>query len=203
MRAKRSEMMLDEIEAVALRLFDERSFAEVTVEEIAREAGVSARTFYRYFVGKDAVLQRRIVRNSEALQAALSARPFGEPPLRSVRFALQDVLSGEDEGAVRRWIAILIATPSVVQGVLGAIQLHSQPVLAEFFAMRLGVTRDALPPVMLAAAVGGILQAAQTRWFLQGGDLGESIAEGLEILERGFGAAPILAPGTAARERMP
>src|SRR5262249_25692810 len=35
LRAKRSEMMLSELEAVALRLFEERGFDQVTIEEIA------------------------------------------------------------------------------------------------------------------------------------------------------------------------
>jgi AcrR family transcriptional regulator len=186
LRAKRSEMMGLELEAVALRLFDERGFDEVNVEEIASEVGISVRTFYRYFAGKEDVFQRRIDRRSEALRAALSGRPTDESPLRSLRFALQDVLSAEDEALVRRWIAVIAATPSVVKGVLGGIQLKSQPVIAEFLGARLGVPSDALAPTMLAAAVGGVIQAAQTQWFFRGGDLGTTISEGLEVLERGI-----------------
>ena len=37
LREKRTEMMLSELEAVALRLFDERGFSDVTVQEIADE----------------------------------------------------------------------------------------------------------------------------------------------------------------------
>jgi hypothetical protein len=39
---------------------------------------------------------------------------------------------------------------------------------------------------MLAAAVGGIVQEAHARWFLHGGDLGATIAEGLDVLEQGI-----------------
>lgn len=94
-RAKRSEMMVSELEEVALRLFDQRGFANVTVEEIASEARISTRTFYRYFAAKDDVLQLRIVRRSEALRRALSGRPADEAPLRSLRLVLEDeILSG-------------------------------------------------------------------------------------------------------------
>ena len=64
LRAKRSEMMVSELEEVALRLFDQHGFANVTVEEIAAEAHISVRTFYRYFSAKDDVLQLRINRRS-------------------------------------------------------------------------------------------------------------------------------------------
>ena len=39
---------------------------------------------------------------------------------------------------------------------------------------------------MLAAATQGVIQAAQTQWFFQDGDLAAMISEGLEILESGF-----------------
>jgi hypothetical protein len=40
---------------------------------------------------------------------------------------------------------------------------------------------------MLAAAVQGIIQAAQTQWLLHGGDLASTMSQGLEVLERGVG----------------
>ncbi len=38
---------------------------------------------------------------------------------------------------------------------------------------------------MLAAAAVGVIQAAHTRWFLQGGDLATIISESLGVLEAG------------------
>jgi AcrR family transcriptional regulator len=203
LRLKRSEMMLSELEAVALRLFEERRFDSVTVEEIAARAHISVRTFYRYFAAKDDVLQLRIDRRSEALHAGLSARPADEPPLHSVRLALEEVVAAEDAALVRRWIAVVAATPSVVKGVIGGIQLKSQRVIAEFFGARLGLQSDAFVPTMLAGAVGGVIQAAHTRWFLHGGDLPTTISEGLEVLERGIGSDPTTWTRGAERRARP
>jgi AcrR family transcriptional regulator len=190
LRAKRSEMMVSELEAVALRLFEQRGFGEVTVEEIASGAQISVRTVYRYFPTMEDVLQLRIERRSEALRAALADRPVDEPPLHSLRVALAEAVSAEDAELLRRWIAVVAATPSALRGVLGGIQLKAQRVIAEFFGARLGLPSDALVPTMLAAAAGGVIQAAQTQWFFHGGDLPTAFSDGLEVLERGLGTDP-------------
>jgi TetR/AcrR family transcriptional regulator, regulator of mycofactocin system len=190
LRAKRSEMMVSELEAVALRLFDQRGFANVTVEEIASEAHISVRTFYRYFAAKEEVLQLRIVRRSEILREALLARPGDEPPLRSLRVALEEEFSAVDPIVLRRWIAVIADNPNVMKGVVGAIQLKIQPVIAEFFGSRLGLPSEALVPTMLAAAALGVVQAAHTQWFLHDGDLASTISESLAVLEKGISTDP-------------
>ena len=178
-----------ELEAVALRCFEERGF-DVTVEEIAAEAHISVRTFYRYFPTKEDVLQVRIEQRSTALRAVLFARPADEPPLHSVRVALEAVVAAQDQELLRRWTTVVAATPNVIKGVLGGIQLKGHAVIAEFFGARLGLPSDALVPTMLAAAVGGVAQAAQTQWFIRGGDLATALSEGLAVLEHGLGADP-------------
>ncbi len=189
LRVKRSEMMISELEAVALRCFEQRGF-DITVEEIAAEAHISVRTFYRYFPAKEDVLQVRIDRRTEALRAALAERPADEPPVQSLRLALEDVVSAEDAELLRRWTAVVADTPSALRGVLGGIQLKGHVAMAEFLGARLGLPSDALVPTMLAAAVGGVIQAAQTQWYLRGGELATALSEGLAVLERGIGADP-------------
>ncbi len=44
------------IEDAATRLVDERSFADVTIEEICEAAGISRRTFFNYFDSKDSAV---------------------------------------------------------------------------------------------------------------------------------------------------
>jgi AcrR family transcriptional regulator len=193
--------MRSELEAVALGLFEERGFEAVTVEVVAAAGGVSTRTFYRYFPAKEDVLQVRIDRRTADLQAALATRPADEAPLQSLRLALQEAVAAEDAGLRRRWISVVAATPGVLNSVIGGIQLKSQRVIAEFLGTRLGVAADTLVPTMLAAAVGGVIQATHTQWFLHGGDLPAMIAEGLEVLESGIGADPAGWPGRPARPR--
>lgn len=190
LRRKRLETMILTLEDVALRLFEEHGFAEVTVDQIASEAKISPRTFYRYFPAKEDVLQLSIDRRSDALRTALAARPDDEPPLQSLRLALEQELSAEDMVMLRRWIGVVAATPSVLRSVVGGIQLKSYRVMAKFFGSRLGMSGEALVPTMLAAAAGGVIQAAHTHWFFYGGDLPATITESIEVLESGFGRDP-------------
>jgi AcrR family transcriptional regulator len=194
LRIKRTELMRGELEAVALRLFDEHGFAKVTVDEIAHDAGISARTFYRYFPAKEDVLQLQIDQRTEALRAALAARPDDEAPLRSLRLALLDVVSAEDEQHLRRWTGIVAVTPSVLPGVIGGIQLKGHRLMAEFLAGRLGLEHESMVAVTLAAAAGGVIQAAHTQWFVRGGHLATRISDGMEVLEATLSPPP---PGRA------
>lgn len=191
LRAKRLEMMESELEEVALRLFDERGFNNVTVEEVALEAQISVRTFYRYFASKEDVLQLRIVRRSKVLREALATRPLDEPPLRSLRLALEEEFSAVDPTVLRRWISVIADNPDVMRGVVGTILLRVQPTIAEFFGDRLGFRSDALVPTMLAAATLGVVQAAHTQWFIHDGDLATTMSESLTVLERAISTDPI------------
>ena len=190
LRAKRSEMMVLQLEEVALRLFDLRGFADVTVEEIASEAHISVRTFYRYFATKYDVVQLRISRQSEVLREALVGRPADEPPLRSLRIVFEAEFSTVDPNVLRRWIAVIADNPNVMKGVVGAIHLKIHPVIAEFFGSRLGLPSDALVPTMLAAAALGVVQAAHTHWFIHDGDLATTMSESLTVLERSISTDP-------------
>ena len=59
LRATRSERTVSELEEAACRLFDQRGFANVTVEEMPSGAQISTRTFDRCLATKDDALQLR------------------------------------------------------------------------------------------------------------------------------------------------
>lgn len=62
-RAENEELVLAAAEAVYAR----HSYHEITVEQILVEAGISRPTFYRWFSGKDEVLERVVRRANDAL----------------------------------------------------------------------------------------------------------------------------------------
>src|SRR5271156_3747247 len=56
LRERRRQQAADEIAGVAQKLFVDRGFESVSMEEIAAAAGCSPRTVYRYFGSKEGVL---------------------------------------------------------------------------------------------------------------------------------------------------
>ncbi|MGX6602882.1 TetR family transcriptional regulator [Micromonosporaceae bacterium Da 78-11] len=76
------------VHSSALRLMTERGFDAVSVDDIVAAAGISRRTFFNYFAGKESVVFDPDP-DDPALWAALtSARPAGEPLWTSLRAVL-------------------------------------------------------------------------------------------------------------------
>lgn len=177
---------------VAARLFDERGFDHVTIEEIAAAADVSPRTFYRYFPAKEDLVLGNVDEGVAALVGALRARPEGEPILDSIRGLVRDLATEfEDNLEVQRTrVAVLEATPSLKlrnaerQGVF-------EEALAPAIAERLGssVATDLEPRLIAACAVAAI-RVASAVWIAGGaqGSLIPIVDEALAMLTQGFDA---------------
>jgi AcrR family transcriptional regulator len=84
---RRRRLMRDELRSIAIQLFADRGFDDVTVDDIAAAAGISARTFFRYFATKDEVILDYEHRLHERLLAALRDRPAGEGGVAALREA--------------------------------------------------------------------------------------------------------------------
>jgi AcrR family transcriptional regulator len=77
--------------ATAERLFAERPFAEISVEDLAHGAGISRPTFYFYFPSKNAVLLTLVERMVEeaAANRELALARLSENPRAGLRLVLQ------------------------------------------------------------------------------------------------------------------
>lgn len=103
------------IAAVALARFDADGFDEVTVEQIATEVGISARTFHRYFPGKEDAVIGDPARHRDDLAEALRSRPADEPVWDALCEAFVTMLErgGGDSDAGRRSVRVMQRTPSL------------------------------------------------------------------------------------------
>src|SRR6266542_1761229 len=69
----------------ALRAIARFGLTKLTVDDVAREAGISRATLYRYFPGRGAVLAAVVASETESLQGGLDdalaeTTTVGEPP---------------------------------------------------------------------------------------------------------------------------
>lgn len=103
------------IAAVAIARFDADGFDQVTVEQVAAEAGISARSFHRYFPAKEDAVVGDPARHSTVLAAAFRDRPADEPVWTALREAFATMLEegGDDPETGRRSVRVMTSTPSL------------------------------------------------------------------------------------------
>jgi AcrR family transcriptional regulator len=77
----------------AAQLFADQGYEHTTVRDIAAAAGVTERTFFRYFESKEDLIADRALEWLPVVATAILRRPMAEPPLTAVREALME-LSG-------------------------------------------------------------------------------------------------------------
>ncbi|GLW97108.1 TetR family transcriptional regulator [Microtetraspora sp. NBRC 16547] len=99
---------------VALRLFAERGFEAVTVNEIAEAAGVAKVTLFKYFPAKESLVLHAV--EDEDLAGIVTSRPPGQTPLRALRahfraFAAEPDIGDPDELVAR--MKVIVDSPAL------------------------------------------------------------------------------------------
>jgi AcrR family transcriptional regulator len=182
------------LEQAAFALFEERGFDDTTVDDIARAADVSPRTFFRYFRAKDDVVFTDHPERIERLRQALADRPDDEPVVASVREA---ILTLADDIDLHRERAHLQAKVASESGLLAARALELQQEFTALFtdhvAERTGLDPDRdIRPNLVGATVVAALSAAVGTWMAGDGEreLTDLVREALELLDQGLGLQP-------------
>jgi AcrR family transcriptional regulator len=166
----------------AMELYVDRGFDQTTVAEIADRAGLTARTFFRYFADKREVL----FGGSETLQsemvAALDAAPADATPMQAVAVALDAAaeMLGERHDYARQRHAVIAAHAELREREL--IKMAS---LAGALADGLRRRGVAEPDASLAAEAGiAVFRVAFGRWVTEPGDrqLSQVMRESLDHL---------------------
>ncbi|MFD5799371.1 TetR family transcriptional regulator [Streptomyces diastatochromogenes] len=172
LRERKKQRTRDALLRSALELFTTQGYEHTTVDEIAEAVGVSQRTFFRYFAGKEEVAFAVQDMAEARFVAAVRERPPHEAPMETLRQAVLEGWDGLSEAIeavvpvelyVRMYRAIE-STPSL----LAAHLLRSaatEETLARLLAEREGVDVDADPRPRLAVAVfGGVIRVTERQW---------------------------------------
>lgn len=164
------------LEDAALERFARDGYDATSVEAVAADAGVSARTFFRYFATKDAVLDMGRVERQQALRQAVAAAGGGGLEVVAAAVAvLADGFSGERDRVALRQHAV--ATSPLLRGRLFDTFVSWEHTLATVLAARGEADADTL-----AAAGIAVFRVAVTAWIRDGGDLCERVRAGFEVL---------------------
>jgi TetR/AcrR family transcriptional regulator, regulator of mycofactocin system len=162
------------LEDAALRRFAADGYDETSVDAVAADAGVSTRTFFRYFATKDEVLDMgRGERQAELRSVVAGARGSGLAVVRLAVTMLAAGFAGDRERVALRQQAAM--TSPVLRGRLFDTFASWEHALAD--ALGGGATARTLAAVGLA-----VFRAAVARWVDEGGELADHVAEGFAAL---------------------
>src|SRR6266516_2019725 len=100
-----------EIAESAVTLFARDGYDNVSVEDISEEAGISLRTFYRYFSTKDEVLSPIVTQGTEDLLDHIARRPAAEDLAEAVEHAYRQISPPTDR--VQALIRLFIDVPAL------------------------------------------------------------------------------------------
>lgn len=201
LRERKKEQTQRRIAEVALRLFAERGFDAVTVNEIAEAAEVAKVTLFKYFPTKESLVLRGV--GQEDLAGIVAARPPGQSPLEALRehyrrFATEPA-EVVDRDTLIVQMRVIFASPTLSSGANDL--LHGQRLA---LARVLAEERDELTATLMAAQITASVLTLQERFFrhlVSGASMDEAgrrlcgdVEHAFDLLEHGLDQ-PIDQPG--------
>jgi AcrR family transcriptional regulator len=149
----------------AIELFTERGYEQTTVAEIAQTAGLTARTFFRYFSDKREVLFAGSLELQGQLVTALANAPATANPMQAAATALDAAaqLLGADHEHSRRRQSVIAANAELRERELIKMALLSA-------ALADGLRKRGIPDLdaaLVAETAICVLRVAFERWVQQ------------------------------------
>jgi mycofactocin system transcriptional regulator len=178
------------VEQAALDLFALKGFEAVIIDDIAAAAGISRRTFFRYFATKADAVWGNFAAHTARLERLLADTDPGQPVLASVCAAyieVNDYAAGELP-LLRERMQLILTEP--------ALLAHSQlryadvdRVVAEHVARRTGTSPAALVPRLVAVSTRAAATTAFELWLAdERTPLAQQLRESFAQLTAGFPA---------------
>lgn len=186
---RKRQWVSEELREVALQLLASKGYDETTVDDIVAAAGMSRRTFHRYYASKEDVVVELLADLGNKMCAELAARPSGEATAVALRHAVGvaiDFCSGDHDPVKTLAVVRLIYRTPVLHARSLERQARWQADLATVLAERLGLESDDLFPQLATRMAFAAFDTAMERWATSEGE-----ANPHELTEQAF---DLLAP---------
>src|SRR4051794_26042210 len=172
---------IEEIEQAALEIFAERGFEGPTVEETAAAAGISRRTFFRYFPTKADIPWGNFDALLVKMSAWFAAAPDDKPMFEVIAEGILRFNRVHTDGiaAHRERMTLIMRTPALVAN---AALRHADysAVIATYAPRRLDEPPEALAPQLVAHIALAASSAAYSEW------LSDETSDLVDVVNRAF-----------------
>ncbi len=177
------------IAQAALELFLRDGFDETTVDAVAQAAGVSRRTFFRYFETKEAAFfanQEERLGLFKVMMGGLQNVPRGYPRLRAACLEMSTQLMAQRELALAQH-RVTVSSKNLMAYDLQLDQSWEQVMFEELVADSRDDGSHQMHAQVWAGAVVGLVRVVLRRWFQADaqGDLRAIGEQAFALLERG------------------
>ncbi|GGQ73058.1 acyl-CoA-like ligand-binding transcription factor [Couchioplanes azureus] len=181
---RKRQLISEELREVALQLLAARGYDETTVDDIVAAAGMSRRTFHRYYASKEEVVIQLLADLGDQMRDELAARPAAESPAVALRHAVTVALDfcadHHDPVKTLAVVRLIQRTPALRARSL-ELQARWQAGLAAVLARRLGLDAGDLFPDLATRMALAAFDTAMERWALSDGAV-----DPLALTERAF-----------------
>ncbi|MGB5150742.1 MAG: mycofactocin system transcriptional regulator [Mycobacterium sp.] len=183
---RRPSTTQDHITSVALDLFASHGFDEVSVDDVARAAGIARRTLFRYYPSKNAIPWGDFDAHLNLMRELLAEGDQRVDIAGALRIALLAFNRFDDEERHRQRMRLILGTD--------ALQAHSmtmyagwRTVVAEYVARRRGEKPDGLVPQTAAWTLLGVALTAYGQWLAdESVSLERVLGDSFDVVGRGL-----------------
>lgn len=202
--SRKRQFIRDTIYDAAIDLFVKKGFEETTVDEIAEAAGISKRSFFRYFESKDDLLAMNVVANGEQICKAVASCPQNLNLQEVVRQAVfAGVSFTQYQPRTRSIIDIGAKSATAMQAQFSRLR-DEQDKLAAILAIRMkSPSQLHLAPHLIAGLIWTLIIASTVGWY-QGefSDIHKAADEAFVIISRLLNENHTEAHHNGAREKV-
>jgi AcrR family transcriptional regulator len=166
-RARKQRAVREIIWDAAIDLFVEKGFDDTTVDEVAQAAGISQRSFFRYFATKGDLMAYGLVTYSNQLIAAIDACPANYSPGEVFRETVFQVAQeAVAHPRTRKILEILQRSPAAAAAETSRLA-EAQVLVAKAFARRFSNNSDDELTAGIMAGVTLQVTGVTIRWCFE------------------------------------